>query len=176
MLRADGGAGIEAVVDGWQDGWHEHARVVRVGRRIVVRPAWIEHPDGDADRSTGDVVLVIEPGRTFGFGAHPTTQLVLAMMEDRTSPGARVLDLGCGSGVLSVAAARLGASRVMAIEQEAIAVTAANARGNGVESIVRTPGAGRLVRACPSPGSRDRCAGRSGMDTGDRTGRELLEP
>ena len=130
--------GLDVVADGWQDQWREHARAVRAGRRIVVRPAWVHDANDDVGLTDDDLVLDIEAGRTFGYGAHATTRLVLAMIEDLVVAGARVLDLGCGSGVLAIAAARLGASAVTGIDldREAVDVTMANARQNGVEHIV----------------------------------------
>jgi ribosomal protein L11 methyltransferase len=121
----------------WADAWKSHFPVLRVGRRIVIRPTWLEH-----DAAVGEVVLALDPGMAFGTGLHPTTRLCLAALEDVAARRAlgRVLDLGCGSGILSVAAARLGATEVLGVDVDAIAVqaTAANAERNGVEGIVRT--------------------------------------
>lgn len=116
------------------DGWREWALPVRAGHRIVVHPAWQSPPEVDPD----DVVISLDPGRAFGSGSHPTTRLALAALERYIEAGDRVLDLGCGSGVLAVAAARLGAADVDAvdIDDAALDATAANARANGVD--VRT--------------------------------------
>jgi ribosomal protein L11 methyltransferase len=104
---------------------------VRAGRHVLLQPAWL--PVGDA-AAEGDVIVLLDPGRSFGSGSHPSTRLVLAALEDVIGGGERVLDVGCGSGVLAVAAARLGAASVVAvdIDPEAIEVTAANAARNGV--------------------------------------------
>jgi ribosomal protein L11 methyltransferase len=117
----------------WADAWKAHFPVLRVGRRLVVRPTWRRHraaPD--------DVVLALDPGMAFGTGLHPTTRLCLAAVDrladdDRIS-GRPVLDVGCGSGILAIAAARFGADRVIAIDTDPIAVeaTTANARRNRV--------------------------------------------
>lgn len=124
---------VEAVdlADDGLDAWRAHARVVRAGRHLVVHPPWL--PAGPV--GPDDVVLAIDPGRAFGHGAHPTTRLCLAALEDLVGPGSAVLDVGCGSGVLAVAAARLGAGRVVAVDVEVAAVeaTRANAAANGVE-------------------------------------------
>jgi ribosomal protein L11 methyltransferase len=121
-------ATVEIVDDeSWRDAWRAHAEVVRVGPLAVV-PTWLDPPD-DAD-----LVVTIDPGTAFGSGSHPSTRLCLrALLE--LAPGARVLDVGCGSGVLSVAAARLGAVEVVAIDvaTEAIEATRANAARNDVE-------------------------------------------
>jgi ribosomal protein L11 methyltransferase len=127
-----------AAYDGWLDAWRPFARPVRVGR-LVVHPAW-EEPT----LSAGDVAIAVDAQRAFGQGNHPTTRLVLAELDRTIQPGDRVLDVGCGSGILSVAAARLGAVSVAAvdIEPEAVAATTANARRNDVEaqiSVSATP-------------------------------------
>jgi len=113
----------EPVADGWERRWHEHLRPVRAGA-LVVRPPWI---DGAADD------LVIDPGVYFGAGTHPTTRLCLELLQT-LPPGGSLCDWGAGTGVLAVAAARLGWSPVTAVEVErdALAVIAANATRNGV--------------------------------------------
>jgi len=120
----------------WADAWKAHFPVLRVGRRIVIRPTWREHEAG-AD----DVVLALDPGMAFGTGLHPTTRLCLAVLEAVSArrPLGRTLDIGCGSGILSVAAARLGATDVLAVDLDPIAIeaTEANASRNEVGSTVR---------------------------------------
>lgn len=117
----------------WAHAWKEFFHVQHVGR-IVIRPTWREYVP-----APGEVVLDLDPGMAFGTGQHETTRLCLAALGERMQPGARVLDLGCGSGILSVAAARLGAAAVTAVDIESAAVeaTAANARRNGVSDQVR---------------------------------------
>ena len=122
----------------WADAWKAHFPVLRVGRRLVVRPTWRRQR-----AAPEDVVLALDPGMAFGTGLHPTTRLCLAAVErladdDRIS-GRRVLDVGCGSGILAIAAARLGAERVIAIDTDPIAVeaTLANARRNRVSRRLR---------------------------------------
>jgi ribosomal protein L11 methyltransferase len=113
----------EPVPDGWERRWHEYLRPVRV-RDIVVRPPWI---DGEPDD------LVIDPGVFFGAGTHATTQLCLELLQE-TQPGGALCDWGAGTGVLAIAAARLGWGPVTAVEVEAgaIEVIRANAERNGV--------------------------------------------
>lgn len=122
----------------WAAAWKQHFRVLRVGRRLVIRPTWRRHraaPD--------DVVLAVDPGMAFGTGLHPTTRLCLAGLEEMAErghvAGARVLDVGCGSGILAIAAARLGAATVLGVDTDPVAVdaTTANARRNRVARIVR---------------------------------------
>jgi ribosomal protein L11 methyltransferase len=111
---------------------------VRAGRRFVVHPAWVPRDEQVAGRED-DLVVVIDPGRSFGSGSHESTRLALAVLEDLVQPGDRVLDVGCGSGVLAVAAGLLGASAVVAIdvEADAVAATRDNAVANGVADRVR---------------------------------------
>jgi ribosomal protein L11 methyltransferase len=122
----------------WAAAWKQHFPVLRVGRRLVIRPTWRRHR-----RAPGDVVIAMDPGMAFGTGLHPTTRLCLAGIEAWADGGllargsardgrARLLDLGCGSGVLAVAAGLLGAGELLGLDTDPIAVeaTAANARRN----------------------------------------------
>jgi len=113
----------------WAEAWKAHYQPVRLGKHILVRPLWV-----DVTPRAGDVVIALDPGMAFGTGTHPTTQLCLAAMERLVSPTLDVLDLGCGSGILSIAAAKLGASKVVAVDIDSIAVQATieNARQNQV--------------------------------------------
>lgn len=118
----------------WAEAWKAHFPVMRVGRRIVIRPTWRRHRN-----RPGDVVIALDPGMAFGTGLHPTTRLCLAALEplaDRgVLTGARVLDVGCGSGILAIAALGLGAGQGIGVDTDPIAIeaTQANARRNGLE-------------------------------------------
>jgi ribosomal protein L11 methyltransferase len=129
----------------WADAWKRHFPVLRVGRRLVIRPTWRRHR-----RAEGDVVLALDPGMAFGTGLHPTTRLCLAALERLADEGvlatggargtaARVLDVGSGSGILSIASVRLGSGPVLAVDVDPIAVSAtlANAKRNRVARLVR---------------------------------------
>jgi ribosomal protein L11 methylase PrmA len=116
-----------------------------IGRRWAVRIVDVGDDWRDALRSppativvAGDLTIDIDPGRVFGNGAHPTTRMALDALARHVRAGQRVLDLGCGSGVLAVAAARLGAVRVVAVDvdADAVDVTRANAARNGVADVV----------------------------------------
>lgn len=113
----------------WAEAWKAHYQPVRLGRHMLVRPRWI-----DVEAGPEDVVIALDPGMAFGTGTHPTTHLCLEALEDLTQPGAQVLDLGCGSGILAIAAAKLGAAHVLAVDIDPIAVrtTEENAEQNGV--------------------------------------------
>lgn len=110
---------------------------LRVGQRLWVGASWHEPP------SDALVALRLDPGRAFGTGSHPSTRLALRFLEARIQGGEQVLDYGCGSGILAIAAARLGAARVDAvdIDPDALAVSAENARLNGAEVRTLTPDA-----------------------------------
>ena len=119
----------------WQESWKEHFHVLRVGTRTVIVPTWRTY-----EPRKDDVVITLDPGMAFGTGHHPTTRMCLELLETRVQPGDRVLDLGCGSGILSIAAAKLGASKVFGLEIDPIAASVAvrNVRENGVQDIVLT--------------------------------------
>ena len=112
----------------WAEAWKAHYHPVRIGHRLLIRPLWTE-----VELQPGDVEIALDPGMAFGTGTHPTTQLCLEAVEDLLVPGANVLDLGCGSGILAIAAAKLGAAHVLALDIDAVAVEAAqsNAEQNG---------------------------------------------
>jgi ribosomal protein L11 methyltransferase len=117
----------------WAEAWKEHYHLLRFGRRLVVVPAWEEH-----DPAPGEVTLRLEPGMAFGTGLHPTTRLCLEAIDRHLRPGSAVLDVGTGSGILAIAAARLGAGSVLALDADPQAVTVAgeNVALNGVAAQV----------------------------------------
>jgi ribosomal protein L11 methyltransferase len=124
LWSAFGGVRSDAVEEGWEDRWRAFHRPVRVGP-LWVGPPW-EEPDGDA------IAVVIDPGRAFGTGSHATTRLCLELILDL--PRGSLLDVGCGSGVLAIAAAKLGFAPVFAldVDPQAIEATVRNAATNGV--------------------------------------------
>jgi ribosomal protein L11 methyltransferase len=117
----------------WQESWKRHFGIQRIGRALVVKPSWTQYRLKD-----GEIVIEIDPGMAFGTGQHPTTAMCLRKLEELVRPGMGVLDLGCGSGILGIASARLGATRVLALDVDPNAVRAAreNTTANGVAHAV----------------------------------------
>lgn len=124
----------EVEEDEWQNSWKEHFHVLKVSRRITVCPTWREYTPKD-----GEAVITLDPGMAFGTGHHPTTRMCLEQLDALVKPGMDVLDVGCGSGVLSIAAAHLGARHVFGLEIDSVAVNVAkqNVRDNDAEHTVR---------------------------------------
>lgn len=132
----------------WSSSWKENFKPLRIGERLVIRPTWEEYAAGDAD-----IVIDLDPGMAFGTGTHATTRLCLTVLERIMSgkEGAEghagrkarsVLDVGTGSGILGIAAAKLGAEEVIAIDLDADAIGAAteNSAKNGVSAIMQVSG------------------------------------
>ncbi len=117
----------------WAKAWKAHYHPIRIGKHFLIRPSWVEvEPEPD------DIVITLDPGMAFGTGTHPSTQLCLEAIEGHIWPGLRALDLGCGSGILAIAVALSGASRVYALDIDPVAVEVAeeNVRRNGVQDKV----------------------------------------
>lgn len=134
-MRAVGELSIEQrQEEDWANAWKEHYRPVRVGRKVVVRPPWQEYQPIE-----GEVVIELDPGMAFGTGTHPSTRLCLFGLEDEIKDGDQVIDIGTGSGILAIAAAKLGAGSVDAVDIEPVAVRSAreNALRNGVGDLLR---------------------------------------
>lgn len=114
----------------WANGWKRYYQPLEIGQRLYVVPEWLDHK-----APAGRVSLILNPGLTFGTGAHPTTQLCLEGVERYAKAGDRVLDLGCGSGILSIAALRLGAGFALGvdIDPKAPDVAYENAAINGID-------------------------------------------
>lgn len=117
----------------WAETWKAYIHPEKIGERIVVRPTWEEYTP-----SADEIVIELDPGAAFGTGAHATTAMCLRWLEHLVSPGMRVYDVGCGSGILAVAAAKLGAGEVIAMDYDPVAVSVAeeNIRQNNVHNVV----------------------------------------
>ena len=117
----------------WAETWKAYIHTEKIGERIVVRPTWEEYTP-----SADEIVIELDPGAAFGTGAHATTAMCLRWLEHLVSPGMRIYDVGCGSGILAVAAAKLGAGEVIAMDYDPVAVSVAeeNIRQNNVHNVV----------------------------------------
>ena len=135
----DTGAGAvswKAVADeDWAETWKEFFHTEKIGARTVIKPTWEEYEAG-----AGEIVAELDPGAAFGTGQHATTALCIRALEELVRPGMTVFDIGTGSGVLAIVAAKLGAKRVEAVDFDPVAVRVAreNVRQNGAEDVVRT--------------------------------------
>jgi ribosomal protein L11 methyltransferase len=120
----------------WANAWKEHFHVTRIGRRFVIKPSWRDAP---RTPQADDIVLELDPGMAFGTGLHPTTQMCLLALERHLRPGNRVLDLGTGSGILAIAAVKLGAAACLATDIDPVAVESAraNVAMNGTQDAVQ---------------------------------------
>ena len=118
----------------WAESWRAGLEPRRVGRRLIVAP-----PESSVATEADDLVLRLEPGMAFGSGEHGSTRGMLRLLEDRVRPGDRVLDAGTGSGILAIAAVRLGAERVVGVDADAevLPVARENLERNGVADRVR---------------------------------------
>lgn len=117
----------------WQTSWKKHFQPITIGKRLLIIPPWITTEEIDRK------VIVLEPGMAFGTGLHPSTRICLEAMEDILQPGDNILDIGCGTGILSIAAILLGANHVLAVDTDEIAVQATreNAERNRVAENIR---------------------------------------
>jgi ribosomal protein L11 methyltransferase len=126
----------ECKEEDWANAWKAFYGIQRLGKHIVIKPSWLEYKPKE-----GDVVLDLDPGMAFGTGLHPTTRLCLAALEEQVRPGMNILDLGTGSGILAIAAAKVGGTdvRVAAIDTDSVAVSATRqyVERNGLSSQVR---------------------------------------
>jgi ribosomal protein L11 methyltransferase len=119
----------------WMEAWKQHYHPIPVGKRLIILPAWLKPPKGRR------IPIRIDPGMAFGTGTHPTTQLCLALAEEffisvEGVPGLKVIDIGCGSGILSIAALKLGAEMALGvdIDPEAVHASRENAELNGIST------------------------------------------
>ncbi|MCE5343962.1 MAG: 50S ribosomal protein L11 methyltransferase [Eubacteriales bacterium] len=118
----------------WAENWKRYYKPFRIGDRLVIKPTWEEYP-----AIPGDLIVELDPGMAFGTGTHETTAMCLEMLEKYLRNGMGVMDVGTGSGILAIAAAKLGAASVLAvdIDPDAVKVAAGNVEHNGVARQVR---------------------------------------
>jgi ribosomal protein L11 methyltransferase len=133
-LEATAGSGtprVEILEDkDWEREWMRHYQPMRFGERLWICPSWKSPPDPDA------VNLLLDPGLAFGTGTHQTTALCLGALDSLQAAGLRVVDFGCGSGILGIAALKLGAAQLLAVDNDpqALTATADNAERNGIDA------------------------------------------
>ena len=122
---------LSEVVDekDWAHAWKEYFNVTRITDKIVVKPEWKDYTP-----ASGEIIIHIDPGMAFGTGTHPTTFMCLALLEEYVKPGKTLLDVGCGSGILMIGAAKLGAGAMTGIDVDPVAVdiTQQNLEKNGI--------------------------------------------
>lgn len=123
----------------WANAWKAHYHPFRIGKKVWIQPSWVQdgHNDEGDFAQPDDVVLVLDPGMAFGTGLHPTTQMCIQALEQTVKPGTSLLDVGTGSGILSIAAVKFGASPVRAFDTDILAVetTQSNASQNKIDTI-----------------------------------------
>jgi ribosomal protein L11 methyltransferase len=130
LLDSDFAYKVEQIEDkDWEREWMDNFHPMKFGKRLWVCPSWREIPEPDA------INVMLDPGLAFGTGTHPTTALCLEWLEGLDLKGKTVIDFGCGSGILAIAATKLGAAKVIGIDIDPQALTASkdNAQRNGVE-------------------------------------------
>ena len=118
----------------WQNAWKEHFHPLRIGRHLVICPTW-----RTVETTESDILIHLDPGMAFGTGHHPTTRTCMEILERDTKPGDRILDVGCGSGILSVVAVKVGATSALGLEIDPVSARAGeeNVRINGIEDKVQ---------------------------------------
>lgn len=117
----------------WAEEWKKYYKPVKIGKRIVIKPTWERY-----ERKDDEIVIELDPGMAFGTGTHETTMLCIEALEKYVSEGSFVYDVGCGSGILSIVAAKLGAKKVIGIDLDELCVNVSieNVKQNNVENIV----------------------------------------
>ena len=128
--------------DDWANNWKKYYHPIHVGKHLVIKPSWIDY-----EKKDGDIIVELDPGMAFGTGTHETTRMCMAHLEKYITPNSRVLDVGCGSGILSLTSALIGAGEVTGVDIDPVAVRTAaeNGRLNGFEPPKYTMKRGNLV-------------------------------
>lgn len=126
----------------WANNWKQYFKPLTVGEKLVIKPSWETY-----DKNDGRIILEIDPASSFGTGQHNTTQLCLQLLENNLFDGCKLLDLGCGSGILSIASVLLGAGDVTAvdIEQNAVNIAKENAAKNHISEDIYHAYCGNVI-------------------------------
>ncbi|MBQ9098491.1 MAG: 50S ribosomal protein L11 methyltransferase [Clostridia bacterium] len=116
----------------WANSWKAYYKPLHIGKRMVIVPAWESY-----EKKEGEIIVRMDPGMAFGTGSHETTRLVIELLEELVTPGIRVADVGCGSGILAICAAKLGAGECKAYDIDPVAVRVAreNIADSGQENV-----------------------------------------
>ncbi len=124
---------LEVEEKDWSENWKQFYKTTRIGERVVIKPSWEEY-----EEKPSDLVIEIDPGMAFGTGTHETTSMCTEALEKHIRPGDRVYDIGTGSGILGIVAGKLGASQVLGVDFDPMAVKVAkeNVKNNGLEDMV----------------------------------------
>jgi ribosomal protein L11 methyltransferase len=132
-LRIDAKITISGVCEeDWANSWKAYYKPIEIGEKMVIVPAWEKY-----DAPEGKLVVRMDPGMAFGTGSHETTRLVIGLLEKYVKGGERVLDVGCGSGILAICAAKLGAKECFAYDIDPVAVKVAreNVKDSGIDNV-----------------------------------------
>ena len=124
----------ELAEEDWAEAWKKHYTILHIGKALVIKPSWLEYtPRAD------EIIVELDPGMAFGTGLHPTTRLCMVALEERARAGMKMIDVGTGSGILAITAAKLGVRNILALDLDPVAVeaTARNVAINHAEDIVR---------------------------------------
>lgn len=122
MIRPIPSPTYQIILDqNWMESWRKYYQPIKIGEKLLILPSWIDHPVEDKNR----INVKIDPSMAFGTGTHPTTQMCMALSEEFCVPGMDVIDVGCGSGILSVAAIKLGANKALGVDVDNASIIAA---------------------------------------------------
>ena len=135
----------EVCDEDWEESWKKYYHTFKIGQRLVIKPSWEEY-----QAQAGDVLIDIDPGMAFGTGSHASTRFCLNFIDQYAKGGESIIDAGCGSGILSIAAAKLGAKQIFAMDFDDVAVRIArdNVKLNGLDDIIRVE-VGDIVKDLP---------------------------
>jgi ribosomal protein L11 methyltransferase len=124
----------EVKEEDWEESWKKYYHCFKIGDRLVVKPSW-----EDYDPQPGEVIIELDPGMAFGTGSHASTRFCLRFIDQYVKGRENIIDAGCGSGILSIAAAKLGAAQVLAMDIDELAakIARANVKMNGLEEAIK---------------------------------------